>query len=178
MALPLAREVTPSITRIDQSLAELTARMRALSTIDDERDLLDQLTNLSTEIEESIAMTSYRFSAARAYNALVVSRMAEIREQRVEGYSTLCGFIERRLAPAMRTCESVAERQRSLSERATRAANLLRTRVDIKLEGQNRDLLASMDRRARLQMRLQQTVEGLSVAAITYYAITYYVVPV
>jgi uncharacterized membrane-anchored protein len=27
-----------------------------------------------------------------------------------------------------------------------------------------------MDRRAKLQLRLQQTVEGLSVAAITYYS--------
>lgn len=172
LALPLARQVTPAVTRIDQSLATLTARMKALAPDDDERVLLDQLMSLSTEIEESIATTSYRFSAARAYHALVTERMAQLREQRVGGYPTLCSFVERRLAPAMRTCESVAARQLSLSERATRAADLLRTRVDIKLEGQNRDLLTSMDRRARLQLRLQQTVEGLSVAAITYYVVS------
>jgi uncharacterized membrane-anchored protein len=34
---------------------------------------------------------------------------------------------------------------------------------------QNQSLLASMDRRAKLQLRLQQTVEGLSIAAIVYY---------
>ncbi len=39
------------------------------------------------------------------------------------------------------------------------------------LEAQNQTLLASMDRRARLQLRLQQTVEGLSVAAICYYVV-------
>jgi uncharacterized membrane-anchored protein len=38
-------------------------------------------------------------------------------------------------------------------------------------ERQNRQLLASMDRRARLQLRLQETVEGLSIAAITYYVV-------
>src|SRR3546814_18423991 len=51
------------------------------------------------------------------------------------------------------------------------ASNLLRTRVDIELEAQNRDVLMSMNRRARLQLRLQETVEGLSVVAISYYVV-------
>ena len=33
------------------------------------------------------------------------------------------------------------------------------------------DLLVSMNRRARLQLRLQRTVEGLSVAAVSYYVV-------
>jgi uncharacterized membrane-anchored protein len=41
--------------------------------------------------------------------------------------------------------------------------------VEIARERQNQALLGSMDRRARLQLRLQQAVEGLSVAAISYY---------
>ncbi|MEE8334564.1 MAG: DUF3422 domain-containing protein [Alphaproteobacteria bacterium] len=172
LALPLARETGPVITRVDRSLAQLTARMKTLETTGDQQNLLDELISVSAEIEESIAATSYRFSAARAYNALVGERVAEMGEEAVEGQPRLSEFIERRLAPAMRTCESVAERQQALSERATRTADLLRTRVDIALEGQNRDLLASMDRRARLQLRLQQTVEGLSVAAITYYLVS------
>ena len=77
--------------------------------------------------------------------------------------------MERRLAPAMATCESTAARQAELSERVARASQLLRTRVDVALERQNQALLDSMNRRARLQLRLQQTVEGLSIAAITYY---------
>lgn len=172
LALPLAREIGPEITRIDKSLVRLTARMKTLETTADQQRLLDELISVSAEIEESIAATSYRFSAARAYNALVGERLTEMDEQAVEGQPRLSEFIERRLAPAMRTCESVAERQHALSERATRTADLLRTRVDIALEGQNRDLLASMDRRARLQLRLQQTVEGLSIAAITYYLVS------
>ena len=31
--------------------------------------------------------------------------------------------------------------------------------------------LKSMNRRAKLQLRLQQTVEGLSIAAVTYYIV-------
>ena len=172
LALPLARQMSPVVTRIDQSLAALTSAMKTSGSTGDEQDLLDKLMGLSAEIEESIAATSYRFSAARAYYALVRERIEELREERVENHPMLSTFLQRRLAPAMRTCESVAERQKVLSQRATRAANLLRTRVDIALEGQNRDLLASMDKRARLQLRLQQTVEGLSVAAITYYLVS------
>lgn len=172
LALPLAREVSPGVGKIGEALVDLTARMNTLESIEDERDLLAQLTSVSAEIEKSIAATSYRFGAARAYLALVEERIAEVREKSDGQYSTLSAFIDRRLAPAMRTCESVATRQLSLSARATRAANLLRTRVDIKVEGQNRDLLASMDRRARLQLRLQRIVEGLSVAAITYYVVS------
>ena len=169
LALPLARDVGPTVARIDASLAELTGKMKTRTAIDDEQAMLDSLIALSAEIEESIAATSYRFSASRAYEALVRDRLAELDEQPVGDYPMLSAFVERRFAPAMRTCESVAARQASLSERATRAANLLRTRVDIKLEAQNRDLLSSMNRRAQLQLRLQQTVEGISVAAITYY---------
>ncbi|HMB78120.1 MAG TPA: DUF3422 domain-containing protein [Kiloniellaceae bacterium] len=172
LALPLAREAGPVITRIDQSLAELTAEMQRSSGTSGEKALLDKLMALSTEIEASIAATSYRFSAAAAYHALVRERLSELDETLVEDFPTLRTFIERRLAPAMRTCESVAERQTILSERATRAANLLRTSVDIALEAQNSALLASMDKRAKLQLRLQQTVEGLSVAAITYYLVS------
>ncbi len=171
LALPPAREESPGIRRIDDSLTELTDRMRSLNTIEGERQLLDALTSVSAEVEESVARTSYRFSAANAYTTLVGERVQELREESIEDYPTLGAFVERRFAPAMRTCASVAARQTALAERATRAGNLLRTRVDIKLEGQNRDLLASMDRRARLQLRLQQTVEGLSVAAITYYLV-------
>ena len=182
LALPAAREVGPELTRIDAGLAALTAEMSSLVESGVESDgaeslakresvLLSELMRLSAEIEQLNARHSYRFSAARAYFALVRSRLSELREERHEGFQTIEEFLERRLWPAMRTCESVEERMANLSRRATRAANLLRTRVDYILEQQNQGLLTSMDRRARLQLRLQQTVEGLSVAAITYYSV-------
>jgi uncharacterized membrane-anchored protein len=105
-----------------------------------------------------------------AYYRLVRQRIGELREVRLPRVQMIEEFMDRRLAPAMATCESVASRQDELSARVARASQLLRTRVDITQERQNQDLLASMDRRAKLQLRLQQTVEGLSVAAITYYS--------
>lgn len=172
LALPIAREVNADVTRLENDLAALTSRMSEVDDLDTEHALLDQLTRLSAAIEDVSASTAYRFSASRAYDALVKARLGKLREERVEGYRTIAGFMERRLDPAMLTCETVAARIETLSKRITRAANLLRTRVDVALEAQNRDLLKSMDQRAKLQLRLQQTVEGLSVAAITYYVVS------
>ena len=111
----------------------------------------------------------YRFGAGRAYYDLVRSRIEELRERPLPGIQTIDEFMTRRLAPAMATCATVSQRLRDLSERVAQASGLLSTRVEIVREKQNQALLASMDRRARLQLRLQETVEGLSVAAITYY---------
>ncbi len=71
----------------------------------------------------------------------------------------------------MNTCRAAAARQESLSQRVARATQLLSTRVDVTREKQNQAVLESMNRRAAAQLRLQQTVEGLSVAAITYYIV-------
>jgi uncharacterized membrane-anchored protein len=136
-----------------------------------QRALLDRLTILSALIERATAASAYRFGAARAYAELVAKRVAELREERIEGLQTYREFMERRFAPALRTCEATAERLSLMSLRLTRAGALLRTRVDLAVEAQNQALLASMDRRAHLQLRLQETVEGLSVAAITYYTV-------
>lgn len=171
LALPAARSHGDKLTRAGERLTELTARLSEITGLPDEQILLGDLTRLSAEIEGIAAAVSYRFSAARAYHALVCRRVEELREERLKGLQTIDEFLERRLAPAMRTCEAVMARLDSLSARIARAGELLRTRVDVALEAQNSDVLRSMDRRAKMQLRLQQTVEGLSVAAISYYLI-------
>jgi uncharacterized membrane-anchored protein len=119
----------------------------------------------------SISSTHHQILGARAYQRLVERRIAELREGRVEGLPTLREFVERRLLPAMNTCETVARLQETLSERISRASELLRTRVDITLQRQNQAILSTTAKRAKLQLHLQQTVEGLSVAAISYYVV-------
>jgi uncharacterized membrane-anchored protein len=171
LALPVAREVAPSITAADRELVAITAAMHAQDGVGDERRLLGKLTGLAAEVERITAQSSYRFGAARAYHALVERRIGELREARIEGVQTIAEFMDRRLAPALRTCAATAERLEAIAARLQRAGDLLRSRVDIALEAQNQALLASMDRRARIQLRLQATVEGLSVAAISYYVV-------
>jgi uncharacterized membrane-anchored protein len=170
LALPVARELTPALGRSERELAEIT---NALVTADrkDEPVLLDRLTRLEAEIESRAAESTFRFSAAEAYYDIVRRRIAELREERVPGYQTFEEFTERRLAPAMNTCTAAALRQERLSRRVARANQLLSTRIDITNEHQTQALLESMDRRALIQLRLQTTVESLSVAALTYYVV-------
>lgn len=171
LAFPLARRHVADLSRLGDELTAVTQALAGAAGALDEQALLERLTSVSAEIEKLSAETSYRFGAARAYDALVAKRVAELRETRIEGLQTISEFMDRRLTPAMRTCEAVAERLDSLANRVARTSQLLRTRVDVHLEAQNRDLLRSMDRRAELQLMLQETVEGLSVAAIAYYGV-------
>lgn len=170
LALPVARRVGGEIAVAERDLSALTERMVDAGA-EDEPQLLNELTRLAAAVESSVSASNYRFGAARAYYELTRNRIRELREERIPGLQTIGEFMERRLAPAMNTCESVAKRQDELSARIARSSDLLRTRVDIEREQQNLQLLAQMNRRAKLQLRLQQTVEGLSVAAITYYAV-------
>ncbi len=170
LTLPVARELAPLLTEAEADLAEIAT---ALVETNDaaEPALLHRLTRLSAAIESREARTQFRFSAASAYHALVQRRISELRETRVPGLQTFQEFNDRRLAPAMSTCTAASARQESLAVRVARAAQLLSTRVDLTREQQNAAVLDSMNKRAKLQLRLQSTVEGLSVAAITYYVV-------
>jgi uncharacterized membrane-anchored protein len=170
LALPLARRLTPFLTERERELAEITAAL-AKEAGADEATLFDRLTRLEAQIESCQSDSDFRFSASAAYHELVQMRIAELREQRIQGMQLLQEFTQRRLSPAMNTCRAVAARQDSLSSRVARATQMLSTRVDIARQRQNQAVLESMDRRAKLQLRLQETVEGLSVAAITYYVV-------
>ncbi|RAI37501.1 DUF3422 family protein [Rhodoplanes roseus] len=170
LALPVARDLAPFLSERERELAEITDALVAAGE-SDEPVLLERLTRLEAEIESREAANLFRFGAALAYHDLVQRRISELREERIQGIQTLREFMERRLVPAMNTCKAVSERQASLSARVARVTQLLSTRVDVTRERQNRAVLESMNRRAKLQLQLQSTVEGLSVAAVTYYVV-------
>jgi uncharacterized membrane-anchored protein len=169
LGLPVAKEVGRWLSGAEQQLADMMVHIGHARTPEDERAVLASLSTLAAEVEHSVARTTFRFGAARAYSGLVMQRIEELRETRISGFPTLNEFMLRRLLPAMNTCSAMARRQDDLSGRVARNSQLLRTRVDIELERQNQELLGQMNNRARLQLRLQETVEGLSVVAITYY---------
>lgn len=169
LAFPVAKSVGKLLNRAEAELATLIDRMVTAASPLDERAVLADLTRLAAEVEHSVASTNYRFGAAAAYYRIVQQRILDLKETRVSGYPTIKGFMERRLAPALNTCAAVSRRQEDLSARIARTSQLLRTRVDIELERQNQELLSQMNRRAKLQLRLQETVEGLSVVVLTYY---------
>ncbi len=170
LGLPEAQRIAPAVDKAEKRLVEVTERMRKAGTLSDNHQMLDELTALAADVEASAAASQFRFSASRAYEEIVTQRLQIVGERKMPGFPTWSSFLSRRMTPAMRTCAALEARQSNLSLRLTRAANLLRTRVDVELEQQNQQLLKSMNTRTRLQLRLQTTVEGLSVAAITYYA--------
>ncbi|MFV0281377.1 MAG: DUF3422 family protein [Rhodoblastus sp.] len=169
LGLPAAQRLSPAIGAIEEALPALLASMERERGLVADRTLLDRLTALATQLETGSSESLFRLGATRAYNELVRARLDSIRETRIPHHSTFASFLSRRLTPAIRTCAAVEQRQASLSDKIARVAQLLRTRVDIELESQNADQVRQMSERIRLQLRMQQTVEGLSVAAITYY---------
>ena len=164
------RQLQPKLNELD---TQLTSLMGAMS---DERasaeTTLNALLSISAELETLSARSSFRFGATGAYEALVNQRIEALREARFQGRQHFAEFMMRRYAPAMRTVTSAEGRLQSMSSRSIRASNLLRTRVDVERSAQNQALLESMDKRSDLQLRLQRTVEGLSVVAISYYAVS------
>jgi uncharacterized membrane-anchored protein len=170
ISLPLAKKLGAKLAQTEIQLVEITRRIE--KKIDSDEVLLNDLAALATEVESITAENSYRFSAARAYDAIVRERISEMREQPLSGIQTVGEFMQRRLAPAMATVNATSERLAALAERLARASALLRTRVDIAAEAHNQELLEKLTRGQALQLRLQTTVEGLSIAAISYYVVS------
>jgi uncharacterized membrane-anchored protein len=171
LSLPLARQTRVDLASCESRLVREMEALRAADSLGDKRSVLNSLLELATQVENLRARVSSRFAASAAYFSLLESRFAELREAKIESVFRLSRFVMRRLVPAAQTYRSVLERMTSLSKRIDRAADLLRTTVDLHVEEQNQRLLRSAHRTAQLQLRLQHAVEGLSVVVITYYAL-------
>ncbi len=170
LGLPAAREAAHVLASAERELAALAQAIRTADR-DAEPALLDRLTRLAGQVESQHAATHSRFSASRAYFELLDRRIGDVAESRLAGMQTIREFMDRRLSPARSTCEWAARRQDALSQRVSRMSNLLRTRVEIEQQQSSQALLTTMNQRQDTQLKLQATVEGLSVAAITYYIV-------
>lgn len=169
LGLPVAERAATAIAGIEGELPVVMEKMDAAETLEDNRELLHRLTALTFNLERSSAETHFRFGASRSYAELVRLRLDALAETATPGQAGLTAFFSRRFDPAMRFCATLSHREANLARKLTRAAQLLRTRVEIAMQSQNGELLAAMSNRLRLQLRLQRTVEGLSVAAVAYY---------
>lgn len=168
LGLPLAQAINSELSQLDVQLQQVTTYI-ALGSEKSDRELLTQVSKIAAKVEDFRSQSTYRFSATNAYYDVVLQRMEELKEDEIPGYMTLQEFLMRRITPAVKTCQTASNHLEDISRRVTRASDLLRTRVEMVLQEQNQTLLKSMNHRANVQMRLQQTVEGLSVAAISYY---------
>ncbi len=170
LGLMRSRQLNAQLNALDPRLAALVTGLDHATPAPEAA--LHDLLGISADLEKLAVQFTFRFGATAAYEAILNQRIQVLREERLEGRQTFAEFMMRRYDPAMRTVKSAEKRLHEMSERATRAAELLRTRVDVERSAQNQKLLESMDKRADLQLRLQRTVEGLSVVAISYYAVS------
>lgn len=179
LTLPIAKTVFNRLTVLEKDLANAVQSISGREGT--HRDNLNTLMTISAEIEYLNAENAFRFGAGEAYSALVDQRILVLREERFLGRQTFSEFMMRRFSPTVRTCQAAQKRLQEISDRAARAADLLGTRVNVRTTEQNRALLEQMDKRSELQLRLQETVEGLSVVAISYYGVnllTYLLLPI
>jgi len=171
LGFPVARNEAAALNQIEVQLQTIVDDMAGARTLDDAA-AFDSLLKLAAEIEHGAARTRYRLSASRAYQRIVLQRLSDLREERLLGLQKLASFFNRRFAPAMALCESTDARITDIADRINRAVDLARVRVEARREANNQELLRSLAHRQKLQLRLQQTVEGLSVVAISYYTIS------
>lgn len=170
VGLPVAQSLWPRMNAVENALEALGQSVTVPDARDD--DLLARLSDLALELVSIATESSYRMSATAAYARLVDERLDELTVRPIPGFPSLIDFTKRRLLPAVRTCASLTERINMLSTRSAQFTSLLRTRVETRIENQNVRLLASLERSAAMQVRLQHLVEGLSVVAISYYTIS------
>lgn len=169
LGLPLARAVAPELGAMERELAGI---MQALGEAHDLRashKLLKRLSDLVAQSETLATRIAFRFGASRAYHALVKNRLDLLQEAKLGQYVTISNFFSARLDPAIETCNAMEARETRFSAQIERAATLMRTGFTLEMEKQNGELLADMNRRNRLQMRLNRLVQGISFAGLVYY---------
>ena len=173
IGLPCARRTSTAISSMDDALNKISSQIEANATASEEDvgRMFDELVDLSAKADTLRAETKFRFSASRAYHALVEQRIKAMNETKSGDIQRLTSFVRSRLTPALSTIDSVVQRQQLLSEDLARALTLLRTRIDLRMSRSNQESLQSMNLRHRQQVMISQTVEGLSIIAITYYAV-------
>ncbi len=171
LSLPLARELQPSLAAAESRMVSVNNALLGADSVEQKRALLDSLFHLAAEVEHLNARVADRFAASFAYFAILESRFAELREDKIKHVSGLSQFVMRRLRPAVQTCRSTLERLTHLFERINRASDLLRTSIELSVQEHSQRLLESSDHRAWLQLRLQDALQILSVVVIGYYAL-------
>ena len=178
LSLPKVKQFSPVLDRIEENLRKASSALskahqinEASQSVEEADKLLASLTSLAAELEQVYAETSYRFSAGNAYQEIVTARLFALSTQRLDGFQSIRGFLDKRMMPAMQSANAFSGRMERLSRRIAYAGQLQRSQTELALQKQNRDLLMSMNKRTSAQLRLQQTVEGLSIAAVTYYGV-------
>lgn len=169
LGLPVVRKRGDELLRLEQGIGEVIS---GLSTSGNDREVLALLVDAAVDAARLRSDTAFRLGATQAYGEIVSDRLRALHPEPVDGFQSLGEFNNRRLLPALRTCANFSQRIDQLIERIAFASSLLRTRIETELHWQNGELLRSLGETGRAQLHLQRLVEGLSVFAVGYYALS------
>ena len=171
MGLPLARETSGRVSDYERQLAGIMQKVGGGDSVEAHAASLEALHRLSAEIGRTVEETSFRFAATQAYGEVLAERLTRLREKAIGEFTTIERFINNRVQPALATCKAMEKRLLALTDKVQRAIELLDARITLSIQTQNRAVLDGISRTAQSQYRLQLTVEGLSIIAISYYAL-------
>jgi uncharacterized membrane-anchored protein len=171
LGLPVARDVGGRVQSHEQGLAAIMTDIGEGSTPEAHRASLDALHALSVEVGRTVEETAFRFSATRAYGQILAERLSRLGETPVGESTTIQRYLDNRVQPALATCRAIEKRLTELGTKVQRSIGLLDATITVSIQTQNQEVLDTILRTAQSQYRLQETVEGLSIIAISYYAL-------
>ena len=171
IGLPLAREMGSGVSAFERRLAQIVQTIGRGETLADHQQTLAGLHKLSSEVGQTVEETSFRFAATQAYGEVLAERLHRLRERAIGEFTTIDRFLNNRAQPALATCRAMEKRLLALTEKVQRSIDLLDARISLSIQSQNQSVLDTISRTSVSQFRLQQTVEGLSIIAISYYAL-------
>jgi uncharacterized membrane-anchored protein len=171
LGLPVARQVGGRVQGFEQGLAAIMAEIGEGSTPEAHQTSLEALHALSVEVGQTVEATSFRFAATQAYGQIIAERLARLGEAPIGESTTIQRYLDNRVQPALATCRAMEKRLTDLGTKVQRSIELLDATITVSIQTQNQDVLDTILRTAQSQYRLQETVEGLSIIAISYYAL-------
>lgn len=171
LGLPVARQVGGSVQGYEQNLAAIMSAIGEGSTPAAHQTSLEALHTLSVEVGQTVEATSFRFAATQAYGQIIAERLARLGETPIGESTTIQRYLDNRVQPALATCRAMEKRLRELGTKVQRSIELLDATITVSIQTQNQEVLDTILSTAQSQYRLQETVEGLSIIAISYYAL-------
>jgi uncharacterized membrane-anchored protein len=158
LGLPVARQVGGRVQGYEHGLAAIMAEIGEGSTPEAHQMSLQALHKLSVEVGQTVEETSFRFAATQAYGQIIAERLSRLGEAPIGESTTIQRYLDNRVQPALATCRAMEKRLTELGTKVQRSIELLDATITVAIQTQN-------------QYRLQETVEGLSIIAISYYAL-------
>ena len=171
LGLPVAREVGGRVQGYEHDLATIMAEIGEGSTPEAHQTSLEALHTLSVEVGQTIEETSFRFAATQAYGQIIAERLTRLGEASIGESTTIQRYLDNRVQPALATCRAMEKRLNDLGTKVQRSIQLLNATITVSIQTQNQEVLDTILSTAQSQYRLQETVEGLSIIAISYYTL-------